>query len=375
MDQSEFIVTYSKQEAEKAAREISLNIKSIFPKRISFLILFFTPQYNPIEITKTINLILAPKKVIGIQAPFVIYEEKILSKGIVACCINKEDLEIKEFFLKNKNRQEIELFLNSSLKELKKKGFYFLSFISEQIHPLHYLNSIRLSLGRILNFLGIGYMRKYSSSSPQIINNYLNNGLLNLAIKGLNIQSLKLKGYLPIGKPFSITKIIRSKNLIMEINNAPAIDIYRHYLEEKFDTFMKHRLFSFYPLGINDNHSINIISIIDCLEDGSLVYLGEIKKETSGYITFLDPTLLLNNIRLKLSNIENKSQGVALVINSLTRKKMLRDASENEIKTIRASLGNNFKIIGLYSDYSFFSTKKTGDINIETTDLLVATFQ
>ena len=118
-----------------------------------------------------------------------------------------------------------------------------------------------------------------------------------------------------------------------------------------------------------------VTTFIECLEDGSLVYLGEIKKETYGYIMFFDPTLLLSNIKTKLAAVDSEMGGIALVINSLARKKMLKDTSEKEIKTIKSSLGDNFKVIGLYAGYSLFSNKKIGDIDIETNNLLIATCQ
>lgn len=375
MERGEFITVFSEKAGGEAAKEVSLKIKSTFPKGINFLFVLFTPHYNPSEILKTVNLTLAPQRTLGIQAPFLIFEEKIAEKGVVACCINKPDLRVDEFFLKNKDIQEIETFLTTSFKKLKGKGFHFFTFLSPQITTLSYLNGVRLVLGKIFNLLGSGYLKKYSSYSSQIVNNTLNEGLVNLAIKGLDIQPLRLAGYLPLGKPFTITRLIRSRNIIMEINGAPAVNIYRRYLEEKFAAFKKNRLFAFYPLGIESNGVLRLINIIDCLEDGSLVYMGEVTERSCGHIMLLDPDSMLKNIKDKLGAIKADRRGLVFIINSLTRKKILQETSEKEIKLVKEVLGDNFRIIGLYSDYSFFSDAERGDIDIETNDFLLTIWQ
>jgi len=375
MEKEEFAIALSERDQEEAIREVSLKIKANFPKNINYLIILFTPHYNPANIVKTVNLTLKPQKVLGLQSPALIFEEKVIHKGIVACCINKEAVEWKEKFLESINLQEMESFITSSFKKLKGKGFYLLSFASATISPFTYINKMRSSLGKVINLRGIGYIKKYSAYRPQIVNNNLNEGLVNIALKGLQISYSKLDGYLPLTKPFTITKAATKRGIINEIDGQPAIEIYKRYLEEKFDVFVKNRLFSFYPLGIMTEGIIQMINIIDCLEDGSLVCLGEVKEKALGYIMFFDSNLSLQNLKNKLKIIKKSEPGLAFIVNSLTRKKILRENSEAEIKLTKQILGDKVKMIGLYCDYSFFSDDEKGDIDIESGNFIITLWQ
>ncbi len=371
MGKETFAIAFSGKAQAEAIKEISLEIKLTFPKKINYLIILSTPDYHPSSILRTITLTLKPQQILGIQSPFLIFEGKVISKGVVACCINKEGVEFHEAFSKETDPQKIESFLISSFKKLKRKDFSFFSFISPRIDPSIYLRGIRTSLGKFIELLGAGFSKKYSSYNSQIINNASDEGLINIAIKGLEIQSQKLGGYTPLGKPFTITKTTTNKNIILEINNRPAVDIYKHYLEEKFKIFIETRLFSFYPLGIHTDGYFRLLNIVDVLEDGSLACMGEVEKGDNGHIMFLDTVLSLNNLKDSLAPLRNNRQKLIFIINSLTRKKILGKSSHEEIALIKETLDNDSKIIGLYTDYSLFLSKDKRDSGIETGNLLI----
>lgn len=375
MDKETFAIAFSEREQTEAIKEISLKVKSVFPKKIDYLIILFTPDYNPKNLLRTINLTLKPKKILGLQSPFLIFEDKVISKGVVACCVNKDGTELHEAFSKAANPQEIESFLISSFKRLKRGDFSFFSFVSPQVNPVAYIRGVKMSLGKFFELLGAGFTKRYSSYNSQIVGNNLGDGLVSVALKGLKIRSLRLGGYVPLGKPFTITKTTTNRDIIMEIDNQPAINIYEHYLQEKFKTFVRNHLFSFYPLGINTNGSLRLINIVDCLEDGSLMCVGEVKERESGHIMFLDSTLFVKNLKEKLAPLRNNGQALTFIINSLTRKKTLGEGAKREIAAIKETLGDKSKVIGLYADYSFFSDKEKGDIDIETGNLLVTMWE
>ncbi len=371
MGKETFAIAFSGKAQAEAIKEISLEIKLTFPKKINYLIILSTPDYHPSNILKTITLTLKPQQILGIQSPFLIFEGKVISKGVVACCINKEGVEFHEAFSKETDPQKIESFLISSFKKLKRKDFSFFSFISPRIDPSIYLRGIRTSLGKFVELLGAGFSKKYSSYNSQIINNAPGEGLINIAIKGLEIHSQKLGGYTPLGKPFTVTKTTTNKNIILEINNRPAVDIYKHYLEEKFKIFIETRLFSFYPLGIHTDGYFRLLNIVDVLEDGSLACMGEVEKGDNGHIMFLDTVLSLNNLKDSLAPLRNNRQKLIFIINSLTRKKILGKSSHEEIALIKETLDSDSKIIGLYTDYSLFLSKDKRDSGIETGNLLI----
>ena len=375
MNKETFAIAFSEREQVEAIKEISLKIKLVFPKKIDYLIILFTPDYNPKNLLKTIDLTLKPKKVLGLQSPFLIFEGKVVSKGVVACCINKDGMELHEIFSKASSSQEIESFLTSSFKKLKRRDFSFFSFVSSQVNPTTYIRGVKISMGKFFELLGAGFRKQYSSYNSQIVNNELGNGIISLALKGLRVRSLRLGGYVPLGKPFTITKTTTDRNIILEIDNQPAINIYKHYLQEKFKTFVKNHLFSFYPLGISTNGSLRLINIIDCLEDGSLMCVGEVKEKEYGHIMFLDSSLFIRTLKDTLAPLRNNGQALTFIINSLTRKKTLGEGAKREIAAIKETLGNKSKVIGLYADYSFFSDKEKGNIDIETGNLFVTMWE
>jgi len=375
VDKETFAIAFSEREQAEAIKEISLKVKLVFPKKIDYLIILFTPDYNPKNLLRTISLTLKPKKILGLQSPFLIFEDKVLSKGVVACCVNKEGVEFHEAFSKATDPQEIESFLISSFKKLKRKDFSFFSFVSPQVNPATYIRGVKISLGKFFELLGAGFTKQYSSYNSQIVNTDLSDGLVSVALKGLKIRSLRLGGYVPLGKPFTITKTTTNRDIIMEIDNQPAINIYKHYLQEKFKTFVKNHLFSFYPLGISTNGSLRLINVVDCLEDGSLMCIGEARERECGHIMFLDSTLFIKNLKDTLAPLRNNGQTLTFIINSLTRKKTLGEGAKREIATIKETLGDESKVIGLYADYSFFSDKEKGGIDIETGNLLVTVWE
>jgi len=371
MEKEIFAIAFSERNQSEAIKEISLKIKLIFPKKIRYLIILSTPGYHPSNILKTIDLTLRPHQILGIQSPFLIFEGRIISKGVVACCINKEEAEFNETFSKATDSQEIESFLISSFRKLRRKDFSFLSFVSPQIDPSTYLKGVKMSLGKFFKLLGGGFLKKYSSYNSQIVNNTSGEGLINIAVKGLQINSLKIGGYTPLGKPFTITKATTNGDIIMEINNQPAVNIYRHYLEEKFKAFMKNHLFSFYPLGIHTDGSFKLLNVVNSLEDGSLVCMERVKEGNSGHIMFLDSILSLKNLEDKLTPLRNDGQELTFIINSLPRKNILGWASKKEIALIKKVLGDESKIIGLYTDYSLSSDREKGSVDIEAGNLLI----
>lgn len=368
--EEKFATVLSEKSGEEAIKEACFKLKFTFSGAIKYIFVFFTSHYQPETILKTINFTLKPLGILGIQTPFLIFEEKIIEKGVVICCVNKKGAELKEFFIKSDESEHVESLLRTSLRDSPGEKFLF-SFISHQFNPFHYLKGVEMSLGRIFNVLGGGYVAKYGPKNYQIINNFIGEGLVNIMGKGLEVSSLRIGGFLPIGKPFTITKSLDKRGIIIEIDNQPAINIYKDYFEEKFDTFKKNHLFPLYPLGIEENGGMHVISVIDHLEDGSLVCMGKIKEKKPIHLLLLQPSLLFESLKGVLEPFKKKEEGLVFIINSLVRKKILKEHAQEEIKLIKHHLGNKFKIIGIYSDYSLFPNKEIQEIGLEAGSLLM----
>ncbi|MDD3296267.1 MAG: FIST N-terminal domain-containing protein [Candidatus Omnitrophica bacterium] len=375
MEKDDFAIAFSKRKSEEAAKEVSLKIKSSFSKSIGFLFVFFTPHYNPSNILATLNLTLKPEKILGIQSPFLVFEDTLAQEGIVVCCMSGQDVSFEESFMEEKPSKEIESFLRLAFRKIRKKNFSLLSFLGPGINPVPYLSGLRLFLGEIFTLAGGGFTKKYSSNTWQIVNNDIIEGAVNIIVKGLDTTSLSLGGYLPLGKPFVITKAAPARNLVIEINNEPAINIYRKYLEEKFEQFQDNKLFSLYPLGIKNGEKFDVIRVLDSLADGSLACVGNLKEKDTGHIMFLDTGLLQNQIESQLSPLVAKNQGLVIIVGSLLQKEIIKDNSYTVVKLIKKSLGKNFSVIGMYCDYSMRSSRETNSIGIDSGNTLLTFWQ
>ncbi|UCG34655.1 MAG: FIST C-terminal domain-containing protein [Candidatus Omnitrophota bacterium] len=370
MIEKKFAIALSEKSGEDAAKEISLKIKSVFPRAVKYVIVFFTPHYQAHNIAKTLQFTLNPEGLFGITSPLLIFEGRLIEKGIIAWAINKREARLKGAVLKESPGQ-LDSWLGNTLKEFKGKKKNLLSLFSGQGQRLQCLKELNSATAQGLDIIGAGYIKKGTATYLQIAN-AASEGALNIISKGLNINAFRLEGYLPLGKPFVITKILGKSEIIAEINAEPAINIYRHYLQEKFETFKNKRLFLYYPLGIEENGKTRLVSIRDYLEDGSLVCTGTVKEGDSAQILLLHPDSFLESLKKELNAMGKSSEGVAFMINSLIRKKILTPAAaEEELRWVRKYLSEQFLFLGIYADYSFLADKKNKEIEIEAASSLM----
>lgn len=367
-----FTIAISEKNKNEAIREISLKIKSSFPKSVKYILVFFTPHYKPADIYETLKFTLTPQLILGIQSPLLIFEDRIIEKGIAACCINKEGVLLKEFFTKTDDPQNMESALRAELRKFPKEKEFFLSFLTQQASFSNYLRAVTACMGKASNVVGAGFIKKYSAKNYQIIDSNNDEGILNIIAAGIKLESLKISGFKPLGKPFRITKTVKDRSLIMEINNEPAINIYKYYLEDKFNLFRKNHLFHLYPLAIiQEDNPPYLINIRQCMEDGSLLCIGEIKENCLAHIMLLNFPSLSASLKTDLAPIKKYGGGLIFMINSLSRKKILKDCAQEEIKLIKSYLGDEFKIIGIYADYLFCPDKEIRKLIMETGKLVL----
>jgi hypothetical protein len=369
--EEKFAIALSEKE-EDAPKEVSLKIKSVFPKLVKYLLVFFTPHYQPLNILNTINFTLQPQILAGMQSPFLLFEDRLIEKGIVACCINKPEFKLKELFIKNDEPQNVESSLRATLKKYSRENLFLFSLLSHRFNILNYIRGVDLALGKTVNIFGGGYIKKYFSKNYQIINDTVEDGLINIITQRLEFNFSKISGFVPLGKPFTITKTMAKRGIIMEIDGQPAINIYKHFLDEKFDTFVKNYLFTLYPLGIKNGDNTHLVSIIECLQDGSLACMGEVKENSQAHLMLLNPSFLMESLRDMLKTVKEEDNELIFLINSLPRKKILKDHAAEEVTFIKQALGEKTKIFGTYCDYSFFSNSETREIELGTNNILIA---
>jgi hypothetical protein len=363
-------IAYSqKSKEEDAIKEISLKIKYFLPRYIDLALMFFTPEYKPSLIQNVINMTLRPLYTIGIQAPLLIYEDKILDKGVVCACMEIEKAKIESRCLKVDKPEKIEVSLRESIRKLKPYKF-LMGFLSPSANPYNYLKGAQLGVGKTTKVLGFGYEGEQKVKYSQILNNEIGDRLLYFGLGGdFNIHYQKISGFYPLGRPFKFTKIDKERHLILEIDNKPAIEIYKKYLEENFNLFKKNKLFYLYPLGVKSNGNYRLLNIYDTLEDESLFYLGNVNPQEEGKIMILNEELLVEDTKRILTNIKTTNPCELIIIaNSLIRKNILKNKSNQEIALIKEIMDDT-KIVGFYSDYQINFNSQIKEFIIEKGDL------
>jgi len=361
-----------KATAEDAVRDISIKIKTQSGANIKYLLVFFTAHYNPVTLQDSLNRTIRPKNLWGFQAPLLVHDEKIANRGILAIAINGDEVQLKEVFTKNDAWESVEGAFRKELKDISGEKTFLFGLLPMGSNFKNYLRGINMSLGKSLPAVYAGYMKKFSFKNYVLLNNRIDEGLLSIAGKGISTEHLRMGGYVPLGKPFTITRTLPDHGLIMEINNKPAVEIYKHYFEEKFEQFKKSKFFPFYPLAIKENNTTRTISVLDILEDGSLACLGTVKEGLKANFSILHQPSLFGSIKRRVEPLTKSGEGIVFMVNSLLRKKILMDSYPEEIKAVKSALGDKHRLIGIYADYTIFPDKQRAELGMETGNLLLS---
>jgi len=367
-----FFHAFTEKTSEDAARELSLRIKTLCGGGIKHLLVFFTAHNHPITLMQSLRRTINPKFLWGLEAPILIYEDKAAVKGVLAIAINGEEVSLRPVFTKSDAWESVESVFRKELKDMPGEKSFLFSSLPVGANFANYRRGIAMALGKNTNVIGAGYMKRFAQKQYVIIDDKVDEGSFSLVGKNLQLETARMGGFVPLGKPFVITKSLPDHSLVIEINNRPAAQMYKFYFEDKFETFKKHRYFSFYPIGIREGSKLRLISVVDTLNDGSLVCLGSIKEGSRANFTILHQPSLFQSLKTRLEPIRNHGEGFVFMINSLMRKKILMESYTEEIRAIKANLGDKFKVSGIYADYTIYPDKELMEIGMETGNLLVS---
>ena len=369
MDIDDIAIAHSINSAgDSAVKEISRGIKSIIKaKPISLCLLFFTPHYKPAIIREVLNITLRPKNVFAIQTPMVIFQNKVLSTGMVCCCLSDSAFQLRKVFTKDGDTLNTEYFFRKNTMNLKGRKRILLSAISPKVNIHHYLRGLGLALGKSFNIFGAGFMRKYGLNNFQILDDKIGEGAASIIAAGdFEANSERIGGFIPLGRKFTITRVAPEKNRILEIDGKPAALIYKKYLEDKFSFFKKTDFCSFYPIGINKDNSYNIINVLDLLEDDSIFCFGDIKENIDANIMISNPKHMMDTLEKTALKIKSgHNYGVVIVFDSILRRRILKNDANKEISELKYILGEDTKMIGLYCDYQIMPGEYMHEFSIE----------
>lgn len=169
--------------------------------------------------------------------------------------------------------------------------------------------------------------------------------------KSLEVSCSLYGGWTPFGPERIVTK--SDGNILYELDNKPALDLYKKYLGDKSKELPSAALL--YPLNVqiqNQEQSIvRTILNIDITKNG-MILAGDIPEGSKVQLmmTNVDNIASASEKAITAASINRKHKAsIALVVSCIGRKLVLDQRVEEEVEEIVAVLGKKTTVCGFYS--------------------------
>lgn len=166
----------------------------------------------------------------------------------------------------------------------------------------------------------------------------------------INIGHSSFGGWDEFGRERIVTK--SDKNVLFELDNESALDLYKEYLGPYVDELPGSALL--FPLSIKiDNENINLVRTILSIDEAgkSMTFAGNLPVGSKVRLMKANFDKLINasTDAATESLIEHKSPELALLISCVGRKLVLQERTVEEVEAARKIFGDNTTITGFYS--------------------------
>ncbi|WP_142784566.1 FIST signal transduction protein [Changchengzhania lutea] len=158
-------------------------------------------------------------------------------------------------------------------------------------------------------------------------------------------------GWTPFGPERVVTK--SSSNVLYELDNQPALDLYKKYLGDKSNALPSAALL--YPLNVKSTEEKQsfVRTILNINEDeNTMILAGDIPEDSKVQLMMTNVDNIANAseraARQALELRKNKPQ-LALLVSCIGRKLVLDQRVEEEIEEVVAVVGEDTTICGFYS--------------------------
>ncbi|WP_343329586.1 FIST signal transduction protein [Polaribacter staleyi] len=173
---------------------------------------------------------------------------------------------------------------------------------------------------------------------------------------GLYGESLEITfsingGWTPFGPERIVTK--SEGNTLYELDNLPALDLYKKYLGEKSKELPGAALL--YPLNVKteDGHNTIVRSILNIdEEENSMILAGDILENSKVQLMMTNVDNIVNAAEKAAKNaleFRNKKPELAILVSCIGRKLVLDQRVEEEVEEVMEVVGDATTITGLYS--------------------------
>lgn len=357
----------SQRDPRRAAGEIIQQAKAkIGERKINLAFLFGTIEFSHLGINQIVSELLGEEiNIIGCSSAAVISNEGILRNGLGIMLLSlPEDIHIhtayvKEIGIKSTLQAGEELAQNLLYQKEGMRRNLGLIFCDGLIQDeANFISGLQERLG--LSFPLVG---GWASDNLSFLKTFLyfkqitfNNAACGVIFGGRLNFGLGIKhGWKPLGKPRYVTRSFR--NIIYEIDNLPAVQIYQDYLASHITQLKKdlRRISVLYPIGIylpgEDEYLLrNLISIE---ENGALVLQGNIPQGSQIRLMIGTKESALEATKVAVEEakkgLSNQTANFALIFTSVSRYIFLGRYAVQELEIIKKSLGKDTPLLGIYT--------------------------
>ncbi len=158
-------------------------------------------------------------------------------------------------------------------------------------------------------------------------------------------------GWTPFGPERIVTK--SKDNILYELDNKPALDLYKTYLGDKSKELPAAALL--FPLKVkssNEQESI-VRTILNINEkENSMILAGDIAENSTVQLMMTNVDSIINAAEIaakKANHQREKSPELAILVSCIGRKLVLDQRVEEEVDEVVEVIGNKTTICGLYS--------------------------
>lgn len=189
-----------------------------------------------------------------------------------------------------------------------------------------------------------------------------NNIVLAIGFYGENLKVGygSMGGWDSFGVDREVTK--SDKNVLYELDNQPALELYKKYLGEHAANLPASALL--FPLSMmnRENETFLVRTVLSVNEtDGSMVFAGDLPQGSNVRLMKANFDRLIDgaNDAAEMSKIslKNSDPDLAILISCVGRKLVLKQRVEEELETIREVVGNRTCMTGFYSYGEICPTK------------------
>ena len=352
---------------QEAAKEAAFQSKTqLRQDRIDLCIIFSTIHYPPEETLPVMEKILPNAKLIGCSTAGIIQNTGIYKRGITALTLHSNECKFGISAIQQINDFDAhhigQTLAQQAIQDLgpsPRQAFLF--FMDDKMHSTsELLKGMQEMFGNVFSIIGAGSSDDFHFQNTfQMLNQQsLKDSMIGLLLGGLVSVGVGARhGWRPLGKPRFITEV--DGHIIREIDNQAAFHIYKEYFGDEAYAIGQNRLGHMsilYPLGVHipGSHEYLLRNAIETQPDGSIVCQGDLPVGSEVHL------MLGNKESCKIAAGEaaleakegllGKAPKLILVLESLSRLKLLGRDAHAEIQAVRNVFGLDVPIVGMYSN-------------------------